>query len=215
MKNRSLIILPLVLVGIFCFGQVNNANTKSDPDRRSKQEEKTLYLIEMEGYKKITWKQLNAASIKLIEDWMLVGAGEIDDYNMMTANWGTMGWLWNKPVVTIFVRPQRNTHIYTEREDYFTLTFFTEEHRGSLELMGEVSGRDFDKMNYEKLRPVITPNGSIGFREAYMIIECRKLYSTVIREEDFDVKRLARGIYPRKDFHTMYVGEITGIWVKE
>jgi flavin reductase (DIM6/NTAB) family NADH-FMN oxidoreductase RutF len=215
MQNKYLLLLPLIFVGLSCFGQVSDTKTKSDAYRTSEHEEITPNLNEMEGYKKITWKELDAASIRLIEDWMLVAAGNIDDYNMMTANWGTLGYLWRKPVATIYVRPQRHTHNYTEREDYFTLTFFTEDHRGSLELMGEVSGRDFDKMNYENLRPVVTPNGSIGFREAYMIIECKKLYSTVLKEEDFSDKRLMRGTYPRKDFHTVYVGEITGIWVKE
>lgn len=208
-------IALLAIVSVACTGQASKEKTDSGTYGREEKPESEIKISEMEGYKKITWEELNAASIRLIEDWMLVGAGNIDDYNMMTANWGTMGWLWRKPVATIFVRPQRHTHTYTEREDYFTLTFFTEEHRGSLELMGEVSGRDFDKMNYEGLRPVVTPNGSIGFREAYMIIECKKLYATVLKEEDFIAKRLMRGTYPRKDYHTMYVGEITGIWVKE
>ena len=38
------------------------------------------------------------------KEWMLVSAGDKDKFNMMTASWGSMGFLWNKPVVMVFVR---------------------------------------------------------------------------------------------------------------
>ena len=56
--------------------------------------------------------------IKLIgKDWMLVTAGRPGDYNTMTASWGGAGFLWNKPVVFVFVRPERHTYGFMERED--------------------------------------------------------------------------------------------------
>jgi hypothetical protein len=67
-------------------------------------------------------------------------------------------------------------------------------------------------MNYEKLTPVITDNSSIAFKEAYLIIECKKLYATVLKEEDFYDKTPSDQMYPEKDYHTMYIGEITGVW---
>lgn len=169
----------------------------------------------MQGFRKVSWQDIDDNAIRLVEDWMLVAAGNTDDFNMMTANWGTLGWLWGKPVTTIFIRPHRHTYIYTEREEYYTLTFFREKYRKVLELMGDVSGRDFDKINYEKLTPVITENGSVAFEEAYMIIECKKLFATNIKEEDFVDKKVVSGNYRKKDFHTMYIGEITGVWMRE
>lgn len=39
------------------------------------------------------------------KEWMLVSAGDKDKFNMMTASWGGVGFLWNKPVVfVLFVR---------------------------------------------------------------------------------------------------------------
>ena len=39
------------------------------------------------------------------KEWMLVTAGNKDAFNTMTANWGGIGFLWNKPVVMFsFVR---------------------------------------------------------------------------------------------------------------
>ncbi len=173
-------------------------------------------LEDMKDFKQITWKELDDNMIKMIgNDWMLISAGNATDYNMMTASWGEMGWLWEKPVTTIFVRPQRHTHIYTERENYYTITFYKEEDKDILKKMGSVSGKNFDKMNYEKLHPVITPNGSVAFKEAYIVLECKKLYSTVIKEDEFIDKDVVKDKYPQKDFHTMIIGEITGVWIKQ
>lgn len=171
---------------------------------------------DMKEFKKITWQEIDENIIKLIgSDWMLITAGKTGDYNMMTASWGQMGWLWEKPVTTIFVRPQRYTHVFTEREDYYTITFYKEEYRDALGKMGSVSGRNFDKMNFEILNPVETPNGSIAFKEAHLVIECKKLYSTEIDEAKFIDKTVVSDKYPNKDFHTMYIGEITGVWIKD
>jgi flavin reductase (DIM6/NTAB) family NADH-FMN oxidoreductase RutF len=171
----------------------------------------------MIGFKKISPLEFSENAIELIgKQWMLVAAGNPDTkYNMMTASWGTLGWLWEKPVSFIFVRPQRYTFEFTEKEDYYTLTFFEEKDREVLRQMGSKSGRNFDKMNYKDLSPIKTPNGSVAFKEAKIIIECKKLYSTFLKEEDFADKNLSEKIYPTKDFHKMYVGEILNIWIKE
>lgn len=44
--------------------------------------------------------------IELIgKEWMLVSAGDKEKFNMMTASWGGVGVLWNRPVVfALFVR---------------------------------------------------------------------------------------------------------------
>ena len=42
------------------------------------------------------------------KEWMLVTAGTTDKYNTMTASWGGIGWLWNKPVAFIFIRDRKS-----------------------------------------------------------------------------------------------------------
>ena len=55
---------------------------------------------------KINVKELNDNVFETIgKEWMLVCAGNKDKFNMMTASWGCLGWLWNKPVVVVFIRP--------------------------------------------------------------------------------------------------------------
>jgi len=173
-------------------------------------------LSDHKDFQEISWEEIDENVIKMIgTDWMLVAAGNAEDYNMMTASWGTLGWLWERPVSTIYVRPQRHTHNYTELEGYYTLTFYNDPDKEVLRLMGTVSGKNFDKMNYEGLTPLVTSNGSIAFEEAYLIIECKKLYTSVLKESEFNVTEPMNEMYPEKDFHTVYIGEITGVWKKK
>jgi flavin reductase (DIM6/NTAB) family NADH-FMN oxidoreductase RutF len=143
--------------------------------------------------------------------WMLITAGKPGSYNTMTASWGAAGVLWSKNVCFCFVRPGRHTRIFLEREESFTLSFFGEEHREALNLCGTKSGRDTDKAKETGLTPVQSPCGSVYFSEAELVIECRKIYFHDIDPKNFLDPSIG-GNYPKKDYHRMYVGEITGIY---
>lgn len=50
--------------------------------------------------KSIAIKDLSENFFEVIgKEWMLVTAGSKEHFNTMTASWGGIGWLWNKPVV--------------------------------------------------------------------------------------------------------------------
>jgi flavin reductase (DIM6/NTAB) family NADH-FMN oxidoreductase RutF len=161
-----------------------------------------------EKYREIEPKQIEDNVFKIIDkDWMLITAGNRNSYNMMTASWGGFGILWGKEVCFCFVRPTRHTYDFIEKADGFTLCFFDEKYRDVLNYCGTKSGKDVDKMSYEKLTPEAGSYGNVYFTEARMVIECRKIYYQDIKPEQF----LDRGIeknYPLKDYHRMYIGEI-------
>lgn len=164
-------------------------------------------------FNKIKPRDLQENAIQLIGyDWMLVTAGNVEDYNTMTASWGGLGMLWNKPVVFIFVRPQRYTYEFMEREEFFTCTFFKEEHRDKLTFCGTYSGRDYDKAKEVNLTAAATPD-SVYFEESRVVIECKKLYFQDIDPSNF-IDKSINNHYPNNDYHRMYIGEITNFWVK-
>ena len=78
-------------------------------------------------------------------DWALVTAGPINKHNSMTVSWGGMGTLWSKSVVTIYIKPCRFTYQFLEENDYFVVSFFDEEYKKALGIMGSKSGRDINK----------------------------------------------------------------------
>lgn len=167
-------------------------------------------------FKEISIKELQDNVVKLIgDDWMLITAGSIDSCNMMTASWGGVGYLWNMPVVFTFVRPQRYTFQFTEKEEYFTLTFFAEKDREILNFCGSNSGRDVNKIEKTGLIPLTTDLGNVYFEQARIVIECQKVYSDFIDPQGFTDDTIRDSMYPKKDFHKMYIGKILKVLVRE
>ncbi len=164
----------------------------------------------MKDFKLINPEALTDNVFKLLDkDWMLITAGTPKHYNTMTASWGHMGIMWNLPVAIGWIRPQRYTYEFTEMYSHFTLSFFTDEYRNALQFCGSRSGRDHDKAAETRLTPVATESGNVFFQEARLVMECRKLYVDDLKAENFIVPELASKHYPKKDFHSFYMGEIT------
>jgi flavin reductase (DIM6/NTAB) family NADH-FMN oxidoreductase RutF len=150
---------------------------------------------------------------KLIDkDWMLVTAGTPESYNTMTASWGTLGILWNKQVAVCFVRPTRYTYKFMEDNDRFTLCFFEERYREALNICGSTSGRHTDKAKAAGLTPARSEKDAVFFEEARLVIECRKIYWDDLKPQNFLDPHIHRN-YPKKDYHRMYIGEITRVWI--
>ena len=163
---------------------------------------------------KIDIKQLQGNAVSMFDDtWCLITAGNKDSYNTMTASWGAMGELWNKDVCFIFIRPQRYTLEFTEREELFTLSFFGEEYKKVLTFCGKNSGRDCDKAKETGLTPVEI-DSSMSFEESETVIVCKKLFYQDIDPEGFIDKAIDGVCYPEKDYHRMYVGEVVGCYKK-
>lgn len=160
-------------------------------------------------FESIAPKQLQNNVFSLLEDqWTLISAGNEQKYNSMTASWGGLGVLFHKPVATIYVRPQRYTYEFIERQDYFTLSFLGEEHRDALRLLGSKSGRDSDKLRDSGLTRCMAGEQAPYFAEAELVLVCRKLYA-----QDFDPRSFIdpslHDFYEKKDYHRMYIAEIT------
>ena len=148
------------------------------------------------------------------DHWGLATAGTLEDYNTLTIAWGSMGTLWGpphegRPILTIYVSPARYTHSYLEQNDFFTVSFFPEEYRKDLSILGSRSGRDGDKVALTKLTPC--PMGeSVAFEEAKMTFLCKKLYTHQFEKERVP-QEVSDWIYKRFPPHTMFIGEIIDV----
>jgi flavin reductase (DIM6/NTAB) family NADH-FMN oxidoreductase RutF len=164
------------------------------------------------SFRKTALSALKVNPFDLMEhDWFLLTAGTKASFNTMTCGWGALGTLWNRPIALVFVRPTRHTYGFMNRADRFTLSFFPEKNRPALKFCGSHSGRDCDKVQQAGLTPVFSKTGFIYFREARMVLECRKLYFDDLKPNRFLEKAIERN-YPGKDYHRFFVGEILNIW---
>lgn len=170
--------------------------------------------------KKSSIERLSSESvIEMIgKEWMLVTAGTPENFNMMTASWGGIGFLWNKPVAFVFVRPERHTYNFIEAHERLTLSFYGEGCRDALTFCGTKSGRDYDKAKSCGLSPVATDNGSVSFAQARLTLECKKLYKGALKSQDFLSKECLDKWYndqPGGSFHAVYVVEIENLYEGE
>ena len=149
------------------------------------------------------------------KEWMLVTAGTQEKFNTMTASWGGIGWLWNRPVAFVFIRPERYTHDFIEREGRLTLSFYKEECRNILQFCGTRSGRDVDKVKETGLKPVALESGAMTFEQARLTLDCRKLFKSPMAEANFIDKAILEKWYgnqPGGSLHDVYVIEIEGVY---
>lgn len=163
-------------------------------------------------FKKVEKKDLQLSPVRMFaDDWPLLTAGDDKNgYNTMTIAWGHIGAIWNKPTIIVYVRPQRYTKEFVDSGELFTVSVLPSEYQEALAYLGKTSGRDEDKVKKANITPVFD-KGTTYFEEAELVFVCRKLYQSRIKEEGFVQHSLSDQMYPEKDFHTMYVGEIVEI----
>ena len=138
--------------------------------------------------------------------WALATAGSMESYNTCTIGWGSLGTLWGKPVVTVYVNPDRYTWEFLKENDTFTVSFFPEEYRKALGYLGEKSGRDEDKVKNAGLNPK-KAGASVTFEEANLTFVCHKLYQAPFEREGLG-EEINNGIYKNWQPHWMFVGEV-------
>lgn len=131
-----------------------------------------------------------------------------DRINTMTIGWATIGFVWKKEVFMVAVRDSRYTFELIEKSEDFTVTIPTDSaSKDAVMFCGTKSGRDYDKFTECGLKtrparevdsPVIDIPG--------VHYECRTIYKTPMDNTQLDA-RLEK-LYPAKDYHTLYFGEI-------
>lgn len=165
---------------------------------------------------RLTLSQLDYKFIgKIDSQWALLTAGKDASYNTMTVSWGSFGTLWNKPVATVFLRPQRYTREFVEREEYYTLSFFGGNYMKDLGVLGSVSGRDADKLSRTSFTAAFSEiGGAPYFEQAELVLVCKKLYCDDLDEGHFIDTSIISENYPQKDFHRFYIGEIVDAYTK-
>ncbi|SCZ81659.1 flavin reductase [Pseudobutyrivibrio xylanivorans] len=141
--------------------------------------------------------------------WALLTAGSQENFNTMTISWGGLGTLWNKPVATVYVRTSRYTHDYMESNDYFTVSFYPEDYKNTLGILGSRSGRDMDKIHESGLTSKQLDN-SVTFEEAELTLVCKKLIRQPLDVEKMP-ENVAEQFYSKDAPHDMYIGEVVAI----
>ena len=169
----------------------------------------------MANFREISPKDITDNPFRLIgDDWMLVTAESAKKTSMMTASWGGLGVMWNRPVAYIAVRPQRFTKTLIDSSESLSLCFFDKKYRKELAYSGKASGRDEDKVAHTGFHVAHTANAPY-FEESRMALICKKLLAEAYTPESFVEKSLVPENYAAGDFHTLYILEIQKVLVRD
>ena len=158
------------------------------------------------------------------KQWGVVTAGTPEHFNSCTIGWGSVGNVWARdgktmPTVTVYVHPARYTSGFLKDNDFFTVSFFSNDYRKAVAYIGSHSGRDGDKAEAAGLTPK-TVGETVAYEEAELTFICKKMYQHQLSKEDLapeiqDYYASMPKVYP--DFnggwqpHIVFIGEIIAV----
>jgi flavin reductase (DIM6/NTAB) family NADH-FMN oxidoreductase RutF len=145
-------------------------------------------------------------------EWALLVGGR-ERPNPMTVSWGGLGTLWNRPVATVYVRPTRFTCGLLDAHPEFTLCFPPPAMKAALDFCGTRSGRDTDKWAAAGLRA--EPSAEVAVPRvagAASVLECRVLATLDLDPTRF-LDTAIEALYPQRDYHRVFIGEVVAAWV--
>jgi len=147
-------------------------------------------------------------SISKIKKGAFLTVKSADRLNTMTIGWATFGFVWGKPIMMVAVRLTRHTFELIEAARDFTVTIPLVDMSEEIAFCGSKSGRDYDKfkechLKTARSRHVASPVIAVKGRH----YECKIFYKSAMDPAHLD-KNYDQSVYPKKDYHTLYFGEI-------
>lgn len=206
--KKSLVAWVAMGLGLMSCSQKEATPAESETETQASVAEKP--------WQKIEPRDIEGNPIRLFADeWFELAAGKEGDMNLMTIAWGTLGELWSKPVVTVYVSTSRYTYEFMEKNEYFTITHFPASMRQQLQYLGTASGRNEDKVKGAGLTVEYTDLGNPIFAESDLAIECKKIYTEQFKPDLLPVEQ--RQWYEERGLgiHVAYYGEIVNVWRKK
>lgn len=134
--------------------------------------------------------------------------------NAMTIGWGSVGYMWKRPVFTVMVRKSRYTYALIEANPQFTVSVPLGDMQAALALCGSKSGRDTDKFAAAGL--VALPGQKVAvpvIGGAGLHFECKAVYKQAMGAAELD-EAVAGQWYADNDWHTLYYGEILAAYTE-
>lgn len=160
----------------------------------------------------------NAAATQVINTLSSQGAflcAGTKPANVMTIGWGSIGYIWGKPVFMVMVRHSRYTHQLLAQHGEFTVSIPTQDMKQALTYCGTKSGRDNDKFAGAHL--TATPAQKVTVPvvdECGLFYECRVIYQQDMAPQGLTSTEKTKW-YGGGDYHTLYFGEIVACYQKE
>jgi flavin reductase (DIM6/NTAB) family NADH-FMN oxidoreductase RutF len=158
--------------------------------------------------KDVQEQEVAQMNMKRIREGAFLVVQAHDRKNVMTIGWAMFGYIWQRSTMLVAVRNSRFTYGIIEEADSFSVSIPTGNMQKEINFCGSRSGKNFDKFKECHFGTIKSEKVSSPLLEipGYHY-QCRIIYKTPM-----DPRFLANAleqIYPAKDYHTLYFGEIT------
>ena len=158
--------------------------------------------------KDVDYKQVAEDSITKIGEGAFLTVKSGNALNTMTIGWATFGVVWRKPMMMVAVRSSRHTFGIIEAAKDFTVTIPSGDMRKEIAYCGSKSGCNVDKFKMCNLETVDSRQvASPIIKTAGRHYECKIIYQSAMDPAHLD-EGYDSALYPKKDYHTLYFGEI-------
>lgn len=165
------------------------------------------------------WKGFDRLQAALDDEkgMFLLVPGSSGNPNPMTISWGQVGFVWSRPIFTVFVRRSRYTYECLRTADSFTVNVPAPDRLAEeLSVCGTRSGRETDKMQACSLRTRPSERVSAPYlSDCDLHYECRIVARTQLTLPDVTADDVIAEHYPKDDLHLLVLGEIVGAYVRD
>ena len=155
----------------------------------------------------------------VMDNFYVITAGNEAHYNSMIGSGGGFGLLFRKPASWCVIRTDRYTLELIQKEQTYTIAYFSDRYKEQLLFLGSQSGRDSRKMEEVELTGIQTPSGNMSFKEARLIFECKLTQITTPDLDDFCTQEardyIADAYQKASDYRKYVFGEVTHVWIKQ
>ena len=135
-------------------------------------------------------------------------SGDMDEFIAMPISWGTLGVLWEKPVIIVFMRPSGEAYEFFDWETYYTVSFYKEEYKEKIEAIDYETGCNEDKMHDLGFNPLEACE-SVTFSAAEVSFLCKKIYHQRLEQDNaYASDPIIRSFYLGEQEYEMIIGEI-------
>lgn len=159
--------------------------------------------------KRIKFNEYSTEALEQLQKGAFLTVKNKDEVNTMTIAWGSISYIWNKPIFMVAVRYSRYTYNLIDNAKEFTVSIpLSKDFKKELAYCGTKSGRNVDKfkdcnLNLIDSQKISTPIIS----ECDLHYECKVVYQQAMEPAtlDEDIKNRS---YSNNDYHVLYFGEI-------
>lgn len=162
--------------------------------------------------KKVAEEEIIGPSLKQISTGAFLVVQTKNRRNVMTIGWALFGYVWRRSTLMVAVRNSRFTYGLLEEADSFAISVPSKAMENELQFCGSKSGRHYDKFKecgLQTLETKIVDSPILNIPGYHF--QCHLIYKSPI-DPRFLHRDLAP-IYPAKDYHTLYFGEILAAYL--